>query len=53
MITPMQRPQWKIFGYVSAFALVAAAAYFVEQKAAVEAAGPTAPRLEVDPFWPR
>ena len=49
----MQRSQWKILGYATALGLVAAAAYVVEKQAAVEAAGPTAPRLEVDPFWPK
>jgi hypothetical protein len=53
MISPMQRSQWKILGYATALGLVAAAAYVVEKQAAVEAAGPTAPRLEVDPFWPK
>ena len=38
---------------IAAIALVGGLSVFLERQAAVEAAGPMAPRFEVDPLWPK
>jgi DNA-binding beta-propeller fold protein YncE len=49
----MSRPRLKAALFAGLCGLVAAGSYWFDRRAAVEAAGPTAPRFEVDPLWPK
>jgi autonomous glycyl radical cofactor GrcA len=50
---PMRVPDWKLITVVAVVGGLAAGSYLLEQRAKVEAAGPSAPRFEVDPMWPK
>ncbi len=49
----MIRQHRKLVLYVVTLAAVAGGTWMLERRAAVEAAGPVAPRFEVDPMWPK
>ncbi|MCX6599538.1 MAG: hypothetical protein NTV70_24550 [Acidobacteria bacterium] len=49
----MIRQHRKLVLYGVTLAAVAGGTWLLERRAAVEAAGPTAPRFEVDPMWPK
>ena len=43
----------KAGAFVAIFGALAVGSYLLEQRSTVEAAGPMAPRFEVDPMWPK
>jgi DNA-binding beta-propeller fold protein YncE len=49
----MKRNLWVGAFFLALLGTLAAASILLQNRAAVEAAGATAPRFEVDPFWPK